>query len=231
MAAPDTTNPYAAPSDISGPVIGSSYLWQIDGLGVMIAQGAVLPKIDLESGSEDPALVEVRRKFMKVHWSMGFMGMGPTMFQFFPKAPRRWEGVPSWIPSMVFMGLWLIICLVIFFTLTRRVSFTTYVRPETEARRRRNRNIRGALYFFSIAFVISPTGFALASSAVVRLEDVFIFVLVGLIGVIATSLWHYLDRPKIHMTLEPGGLLRLGGVHFNAIRRLEDWREESREAL
>jgi hypothetical protein len=230
MAAPDTTNPYAAPSDLNGPATGPSDLWQIDGIGLLVAHGAVLPKIDLESGREDPALVEVRRKFTKVHWSMGFMAMGPTMFQFIPKTSRRWEGVPPWILPMVFMGLWLIICLVVIFTLTRRFSFTTYVRPVTEARRRRNRNIHIALYILSMAVVISPMGYGLASSAVVRLEDSFIFVLVGLIGVIATSLWHYLDRPKIRMTLEASGWLRLAGVHFNAIRRLEDWREETREA-
>ncbi|RYD27315.1 MAG: hypothetical protein EOP87_21365, partial [Verrucomicrobiaceae bacterium] len=197
MADPDTTNPYAAPSDLSGPAIGQSHLWQIDGIGLLVADGAVLPKVDLGSGSKDPALVEVRRKFTKVHWSIGFMGIGPMFFQFIPRTSRRWEGVPFWIPMVAFFGVWLAIYLVIFLTLTRRVSFTTYVLPLIEARRKRNRNIRGVIYFSSMALMISPLVLLYSSHS--SFSAVGTLVAIGLTGMIATALWQYHDRPKIHM--------------------------------
>ncbi len=229
MAAPDTTNPYAAPSDLSSPTTGPSHLWQIEGIGLLVAHGAVLPKVDLESGSEDPALVEVRRKFAKAHWSMGFMGFGPMMFMIVPRLLKKWDVAPFGITMIVLSVAWLAVYLLILLTLTRRLSFTTYVPPAAEARRKRNRNLRGALYFLSIAAMICPMGFAFTNPMGVRFADLIGLIFVGLIGMIATALWQYQDRPKIRMALESNGWLRLTGVHFNAIRRLEAWREDHRE--
>ncbi|WAC19187.1 hypothetical protein OVA24_18325 [Luteolibacter sp. SL250] len=228
MAAPETTNPYAAPSAINSPATGPSHLWQIDGIGLLVAHSAVLPKIDLESGSEDPSLVEVRRKFVKAHWSMGFMGLLAMMFQFIPKPLRSWDGHRFWISLIVFFGVWLGLYLLIHLTLSRRVRFTTYVQPAAEARRKRNRNIRGVIYSVSIAFMISPLVLLYSDQA--ALPDTNILLIIGVIGVIACVYWQYQTRPKIHMTLESNGWLRLGGVHSSAIRRLEAWREEHREA-
>ncbi|MBX3743277.1 MAG: hypothetical protein KF712_19990 [Akkermansiaceae bacterium] len=224
MAAPDTTNPYAAPSAISSPATGPSHLWQIDGIGVLVAHGAALPKVDLESGSEDASLVEVRRKFVKAHWSMGFMGLAAMMYQFIPKPLRSWEGHRFWISLIVFFGVWLGVYLLISLTLTRRVRFTTYVQPAAEAQRKRNRNIRAVIYSVSIACMISPLVLLYTDQTV--LPDTGILVVIGLIGVIACVYWQYQNRPKIHMTLEADGWLRLGGVHSSAIRRLEEWRKD-----
>jgi hypothetical protein len=229
MAAPDTNNPYAAPSDLSTPNNGPSHQWWIDGVRLVVAHGAVLPKIDLETGSEDPSLEEVRRKFAKAHWSMALMGIGPVVFKFVPKAPQWREDFPLWSIPGVYFGTWLIIGFVIFFTLTRRVTFTTYTNRETEIRRKRNRNIRIALYFLSFAALISPVGFVFSGSTGIQFADFDGLLFAGLIGVIATTFWQYYDRPKIHMTLAGDGWVKLKGVHFNAIRRLETWNSQPPE--
>lgn len=234
MAAPDITNPYAAPSDISGPTTGPSHLWQVEGIGLLVAHGAVLPKVDLESGSEEASLVEVTRKFTKAHWSMGFMGLGPMMFLIVPRLLKKWDTIPSGvsfgIAVMILSVAWLAVYLLILLPLTLRLSFTTYVHPATEARRKRNTNIRGVLYFLSFTILISPLGFVFANSNILQSAGLFGILLLGFISVIAVSLWRYQDRPKIRMALESNGWLRLTGVHFNAIRRLEDWRTEQQEA-
>ncbi len=229
MAAPDTTNPYAAPTDPSGPA-AASHLWQIEGIGLLVSDGAVLPEIDLEFGIGGPALVEVRRKFTKAHWSTGFMGLFALMFQLIPRPLRSWDGHAFWVSLIVFFGVWLGLYLLIFLTLNRRVRFTTYVDPAAEARRKRNRNICGVIYTVSMAFVILPLLVLVFHPHLSALPDTWILVVIlGVIGMIACAYWQYQTRPRIHMTLEANGWLRLGGVHPDAIRRLEEWKEDHRE--
>jgi len=224
MAAPDTTNPYAAPSDISSPAFGPSYLWQIDGIGLLVRNGAVLPRIDLESGSEDAALVEATQKFTKGHWSMAFMGIVMPLFQFAPRSFKDWKGLPMWASFVIVFGVWLIAYGIIFYFLSKRFRFTIYRDPTVEARRKRNRNIRAVLYFLAFALMFLPSLLLFTASSRTHYGAIVAAIVVGLIGMVANALWQYYDRPKIHMSLAEDGWLKLGGIHFRAIEKLEAWK-------
>jgi hypothetical protein len=187
-----------------------------------VQDGTLLPKVDLETGGTDPALAAVGRKFVKAHWSMGSIGLGPMLFIFLDKALKRWDVIP-WGFSMSAIGMiWLAVYLMIFLMLRRRVIFTTYADPPKEARRKRNRNIRGALYPLSIAALVTALYFLFTDLTTFQTVAVSVVLFLAAAGMIVISLWQYRERPTITMTPGADGWVKMAGAHPDALRYLED---------
>lgn len=238
MAAPDSTNPYAAPSDLNLEGSPANSLWQVHGIHLMVADGAMLPKIDLETGSENPSLEEKKRQFTKVHWAsrVWFLLCTPMIvgLSFIRDEGMKWDQFPPGTSiAVIYGGAFILLSIVAIFLrpLNQRVTFTTCVDRRTERLRHRNKHIRGILYLLCIAALTYP----LVSMATRDLSSPSGKLLGGVVmaatGMLALGIWQYYDRPKIHMTLEADGWLKLHGVHFNAIRRLETWTTRPPEAL
>jgi hypothetical protein len=235
MAAPDTNNPYAAPSELSTPCNGPSDLWQIDGIGLLVANGAVLPKIDLETGLENPSLEEKERLVTKIHWvSRGWFLLCIPMFaslSFIRDEGMMSDRLPLWISTAVIYGGAFIlfgIVAILLKPLNQQLNFTTWVDPLTERRRNRKHHIRSFLYVFCIVALIYPL-VSLTMQPSPSSGKLLGGAIVAAVGMLALGIWQYYDRPKIHMTFAADGWVKLKGVHFDAIRRLETWNSQPPE--
>lgn len=218
------SNPYAPPAGTESFVPENLPSWEIDGIGLLVRDGTVLPRIDLETGDEDPELVERKRKAVKGHWFLSLISLVAPSFQFIPKSLRTWEGIPFWLPMVIFFGIWLIAYLLIITTMIRRMTFVTYVDPAVEARRSRKKHLQMALYALSIGLMIAPLVIGATSSFSLGFTNIIGGVIAGTLGMLAVSLWQYYDRPKIHTKAQSDGRIRLGGIHPAALRRLETWK-------
>lgn len=215
------SNPYAPPAGSESFAPENLPPWQVEGIAVLVRDGAVLPRIDLETGDESPELVERKRKVVKGHWSLSLMSVAPALYQFIPGSMRTWEGVPFWLPMVVFFGIWLIAYFVIITTVVHRMTFVTYCHPVAEARRNRNRHLRTGLFILSTALLIGPLIIGATLSLSLDFANIIGGAVAGILGMLTISLWQYYDRPKIHMTARSDGRVRLGGIHDSALRRLE----------
>lgn len=67
------SNPYAPPSIINPPVCGR--LWYVEGTRIFVSNGAVLPRIELETGETGEHLIATNKDYTKAPppWILGMM--------------------------------------------------------------------------------------------------------------------------------------------------------------
>ncbi|WAC19188.1 hypothetical protein OVA24_18330 [Luteolibacter sp. SL250] len=218
------TDPYAPPAVDEPAAERRDSAWHVEAGCIHVQDGAVLPAIDLETGGTNPALKPVERKFVKAHWSMGSVGLGPLLFLILPRHLKKWDAIPVGISMTVIAMVWLSVYLVIFLALSHRMTFTTYAHPVEEARRKRNKNIRGTLYPLSLVLLISSIYLLFKDTTAFQSTALTCMIVLSVIGMIAISLWQYKERPTLIMTLGSDGWLKLAGIHPDALRHLEDGR-------
>jgi hypothetical protein len=213
-------NPYTPPTVQEAVTEPGDAIWYVSEHAIHVRDGALLPRVDLQTGSTDPALAVVGRKYVIAHWSMSSIGLGPLLFLILLKL-KKWDAIPAGISITIISTIWLTAYLMIYLTLTRRVTFTTYAQPTEEARRKRNRNIRGTLYPLSLVLLVSSMYLLSKDTTADQTTALTGVIVLSVIVLIALSLWQYKERPTIIMSMGSNGWLKLAGVHPDAIRHME----------
>ncbi len=179
----------------------------------MARNGAMLPKVDLETGVSDGEMTAVRRTldFARSQWVIGPVAVvGFFIYQGSVFATNHdWPGWPLMWGILIF-GRVLRAAL-------KEGPTTIWEFREAAGERRRQyrRKWRVGLLFVAFAMLI---GGAMLSAGSNSLDTGLLFCGFGLLAI--QSIWAFFDRPKTRSESAPRGWLRIRNIHPEAMARL-----------
>lgn len=212
-------NPYATTEVFFEPPPPEAF-WYTEGLAVYARNGAVLPAIDLETGEEGEELVAVTRSIRKVSW-VNFIGF-PILILFY--ILRKIYDEPLKGPGLI----WILIlsCSTIAFRffiqkfwpkLKPKIMEVQYFRNGKTVRKEKIRQwLLAVLAILSFCVLVStaPLYVWYGEPKLISLA------VLGLGGIIATGVYGYLHRSKIHLSAGPDDWIRFGNVSQIATSKL-----------
>jgi hypothetical protein len=218
-------NPYAPPS-IGETEMPSLLDWKLEGVGLLVKNGATLPKIDLETGEKGDEMKSIHRILDQALlsmflWALPFCGLG-----FF--------GYRSLKINLMTIA---IAAVVILFVITQiqnlrgvypqRVIAFEFIGKQREKRRRaRYKWGAGLLLIIVVIFFSTPL---LVQSLVENKIPVLtgLACTIALLGSIAT--WIIVDHPKAKTLRGPKGWMKISPIHpdaFTFLHQLEGIRQQ-----
>jgi len=207
------SNPYAPPK--SAEVESSSLPpWQCYGERVVARNGAVLPKVDLETGVSDGELTGISRTYQPAGAGQAFRVV--LLIAVYMIAKDLLHTDESWL-------LWAVVggSIVVNWLLRLRgnvggtVTVTEYREAARERRLAFRRKLRGGMLLLSLVLIIGGPWLVSPS------YQTDLSLLLGGIGVlVARAVWAAFDRPKTRSESGPAGALRIRNVHPEAMVKL-----------
>jgi|GEM_PF-4039452 len=216
------TNPYAPPksTEVESPSLPS---WYCYGERVVARNGAVLPKIDLETGVSDGEMTAISRAYQPAGAGQAFRVL--LLIAVYMIAKNVLHTDESWL-------LWTVIggSIVVNWLLRLRgnvggtVTITEYREAARERKVSTRRKVRAGMLFLSLALMIG--GPWLFSSS----YPADLYPLLGGLGLlVARTIWAAFDRPKTRSESGPAGALRIRNVHPEAMVKLRRIEAQERE--
>lgn len=219
-------NPYAPP-ETRGEAPPRQGDWYTEGTTILVADGAVLPAIDLETGESSEGLIEVRRMFSIAGATLSLWCMIPALLNLMPK---EWKRVfrPSHDNFGILITALLVLMAVHLFLvfwrprlLGKHVRFRMYRTQEAERKTKWTRIIAAAWFSISVLIMLVP-GIVIVSSG--RLSDFFTLVFglmgIGMISMFGCAAWQLYRLPKIRLKGFSGQWLRIHGACDEALAHL-----------
>ncbi len=220
-------NPYAPPA-VTEPEASSVLYWQCYGARVMGRNGAVLPKVDLETGVSEGEMTGVWRSYQTVG-GIRFLGLilPVSLFIYVRNTFGIGQDWPMWafIVMFVFVGKILRVG-------SSNDSITLWEFRESARERRRLLRQRWRLGMLCFSFLLMIGGpmllehFAPFGSAwPLRLLSC------GMGLLLVNGIWKLVDRPKTHCERGPAGWLRIRNVQPEAMVKLRQIEAEDRAKI
>ena len=217
------SNPYAPPS-VKETEANNNHYWQVDGIGILARNGALLPKVDLETGYQSDDMKCVPRVLQVA----GAMGIARTM-----------AGIGIYLAIKSFTNLEGPVIFVCLFAALFVLARLSQLRGSTNERlmvwehiengklrgRRARRKLRiwamfGAAFLYLLGMILAAS--AGASSAGGLAGALFIV----LVLIIALAIWSVVDAPKVKSLAGPPGWMRISPVHETALALLRQLENE-----
>jgi hypothetical protein len=215
----DSANPYAPPTALDAPPVQEKFRWYLAGRGLYLRDGAVLPKIELETGDSGNHLIEVSNHFSKPRWQVSLIvGLLPMLILFLFRRP---EGMPlPYQPLLLTLGTMFAARLLITRfrpdIYWRRIGFKTY-RSASNERMRKQRDFWNTLLSYSPPLIAAGI-----FSLLVDYMEYFGIGLIafGSIGLFIRYLWKRKSALKIRPAEGLNGWIRVSEIHPLAMQRL-----------
>jgi hypothetical protein len=211
-------NPYASPATTE-PEAPPSRVWQLDGIGVLVKNQAVLPPVDLNTGETGEGLKCVRRAFVKQSPGSSILYWGILLGYVFLSGKTDIGTLP------LMTGLFVILFLfkqvqALRASPSQRLNVMEYIGPRSI----RGYVARGAwrrrIYFLLIAAFIF-------SAAVDHHPDTQVMILfLAFGGFFANLVWAIVDKPPARSQAGPPGWMRISPIHPDAARHLAELQKE-----
>ncbi len=209
-------NPYAPPA-VAETEAGSSRYWRIDGAGIILKNGATLPKIDLDSGvSEDEGKL---RSIQRIHQNVG----GGSIIRIFVLVALYLVLNSYFKISGVSIFLFFIIGTVLFSRFmnlsgvqSTRIVFWIF----TEERRAKRAAIRRYIRLGTLALLVVGLIVRMLLPFGATPFDFLKIYFFWICLMIALGLWALFDRPKFKIRAADPGWLRITPVHPKALEFL-----------
>ncbi len=212
-------NPYAPPEIIDEPP-GGINLWYVEGNKIFVRDGAILPRIELETGETGEHLVATKRDFTKfpIFWPVGLFIIIGTI-SFFGKTVPAWMTIAgAAVIGMVFTQIshrWLPASFSI-----RTIRFHVGRSPASNRIRNRHILISFSIFMGSLVLAVAIAnlrwqidGHALA----------LICLGIGAAGSFAAGAYHLLTRRDIRMSAGPNEWVILKGASPMALTSLQEF--------
>jgi hypothetical protein len=219
-------NPYAPPK-VDESEAPSAIYWQCYGERVLARNGAMLPKVDLETGASDDEMTSVARSYQAAGAGHVFKIAMFVGIYFFAQA--LFENDSEWL-------LWTLVGASIVMGWLGRLrggqtgAITIWEFRETVRERRRQirRKIRISLLAGSfLLMILGPS--LLLSSGPFHAAWVLRLITTGLVLLLANALWAMFDRPSTRSESGPDGWLRIRKVHPAAMAKLRKIEAEQQQ--
>jgi hypothetical protein len=219
-------NPYAPPK-VDESEAPSAIYWQCYGERVLARNGAMLPKVDLETGASDDEMTSVARSYQAAGAGHVFKIAMFVGIYFFAQA--LFENDSEWL-------LWTLVGASIVMGWLGRLrggqtgAITIWEFRETVRERRRQirRKIRiGLLAGSFLLMILGPS--LLLSSGPFHAAWVLRLITTGLVLLLANALWAMFDRPSTRSESGPDGWLRIRKVHPAAMAKLRKIEAEQQQ--
>lgn len=210
-------NPYAPPK-VEETQASSILYWQCYGERVMARNGAMLPKVDLETGASDVEMTSVARSYQAV--GAGQFIRIAVFAGIYVFAQNAFGSDVEWI-------IWTFLAAFILFGWLGRlkggrsgtITIWEFREASREQRRRVRRRIRTGLFILAcLLMIVAPT--VMLDSNLFDTVWLLRWILGGLILLIANVIWSMFDRPSTRSESGPEGWLRLYRVHPEAMMKL-----------
>lgn len=220
------SNPYAPPS-VDESEAPSAIYWQCYGERVMARNGAMLPKVDLETGASDEEMTSVARSYQAAGAGHLFKIAVFVGIYFF--ARDSFERDSKWL-------LWAIVGASILTSWLGRLrggqsgAITIWEFRETARHRRRQirHKIRiGLLIGSAVLMILGPS--LVLNSGPFHTTWVLRLVTAGLVLLLANAVWAIFDRPSTRSESGPSGWLHIRKVHPEAIAKLRKIEAEQQQ--
>lgn len=220
-------NPYAPP-ETRGEVPPWQGDWYTEGTTILVADGAALPAIDLETGEISFSLKEVKRRFSVAGATIGIWGMIPGLIKLLPKDWKRQFPLTSDDLPVVIAAIVVLFILHCYVALRRPnllgkcVRFTTYRNPEQERKRKRSKLL--LIIWFCLS-VLGPAGVLLFFILDLNPINASLPSITGVLGIsvvsmLAAAIWQWFHQPKIRFKGFSGKWLRVTGACDEALAHL-----------
>ena len=219
------TNPYAPPT-VTEPEASSTLYWQTDGAGVLARNGAMLPKVDLETGVADGEMTAVSRNYQAAGVGQVFRIL--LLIAVFALAKSVFDIDEDWLLWGLIGGSVLLSWLM---QLRGKHRGTITIWEFREAARERRRKLRGkwraGLLFLSFFLMVAgPT--LLVNTGPFHSQWGLRLVSCGMGLFVANVIWSMMDRRKSRLTAGPPGWLRITRVDPQALAELAGLEAEER---
>lgn len=220
------SNPYAPPK-VDESEAPSAIYWQCYGERVLARNGAMLPKVDLETGVSDEEMTSVARSYQAA--GAGHVFKIVLFLGIYAFAQGFFESDSEWM-------LWTLVGASIVIGWLGRLrggqtgAITIWEFRETARERRRQirRKVRiGLLAGSSVLMILGPS--LLLSSGPFHSAWVLRLISAGLVLLLANALWALFDRPSTRSESGPNGWLRIRKVHPEAMAKLRQIEAEKQQ--
>jgi len=221
------SNPYAPP-ETRGEAPPRQGDWYTEGTTLFVADGAVLPAIDLETGETFGNLIEVNRKFAVAGATFGLWGIVPSLFKLIPKEWKR-EFRPGSNDFWILIAAALVLIAVHIFVIFRRpsllgkcVRFTTHRNAEQERKRKRSKIL--LIIWFCLS-LLGPVGVLLFIILDIRpitasLPSIITVMAISVASMLAAAIWQWFHQPQIRLKGFSDKWLRVHGACDKALAHL-----------
>jgi len=220
-------NPYAPP-ETRGEAPPRQGDWYTEGTTIFVADGAVLPAIDLETGEISENLIEVRRKFAIAGATIMIWGMIPGLFNLLPREWRqqfRATGNDHYILLAAVVVLFLLhagIALTRPSLLGQCVRFTTHRNAEQERKRKRSKILLVIWFCLSLLGPVSVLLFIILDIRPINasLPSIITVMAISVASMLAAAIWQWFHQPQIRLKGFSGKWLRVHGACDAALAHL-----------
>lgn len=217
------SNPYAPPT-VAETEARSTRYWQVEGIDLVAKNGAILPKVDLDTGVSEGEMKCIQR----VGYNTGVKVLRPMFIVVAVIILNRFGTLE---PVPVFL------CFAIGLAIIGRIqalrgkptdrlqvwAFAEAGRAKSAARRRRIRI--GAMLLTAAALFLCPM---LLSSHIGNFGEWMLGLFIGgIMLILALAIWAVIDSPKSRIKATSSGWLRISPIHPDALNFLMS-REEAR---
>ena len=210
------TNPYAPPK-VAELESASLRYWQCYGARVMARNGALLPKVDLETGVSEGEMTSVARTY-QVAGVGRFMRVG-LLIGMYLIARNFLHIAGPWLLWGMMGGSVILNWLIrIRGTAGGMITIWEFRESVREHRRKLRQRWRNGLLFVSLSLMILTP---LIGQFVNRMDfHDFKFFVSGFGLLLVSMIWAFIDRPKTPSESGPAGWLRIRNVHPDAMVKL-----------
>lgn len=218
-------NPYAPPETRGeAPRQGD---WYTEGTTIYVADGAVLPAIDLETGEVSENLIEVRRKFSVAGTTLALWAVFACLFNLLPTEWKHVFDTNNDDFDILIGALFVLIAAhlaVVFWRpklLGKCVRFKVFETPQAQKKTKRTRLVILIWAFLSVLCCLIP---ALVFANTRGMPDRMNFVIIGMVAsgvsMLACIVWQFFRLPKIRYKGFSGKWLRVHGACDEALSHL-----------
>lgn len=209
-------NPYAPPK-VAEPESASLRYWQCYGARVMARNGAMLPKVDLETGVSGGEMTAVARTYQVASVSR-FMTVGPLIAMYLIARNVYHIAGPGLLWGVIGGSALLNWLLRIRGTAGGMITVWEFREADRERRRKLRQRWRNGFLFLSLAVMIL-TVFPAQNANKLNFHG-FMFFVSGFGLLVVYTARGFIDRPKTSSESGPAGWLRIRNVHPEAMVKL-----------
>jgi len=221
-------NPYAPP-ETRGEGPPRQEDWYTEGTTIYVADGAVLPAIDLETGEVSEDLIEVRRKFSVAGTTLALWAVFVCLFNLLPTEWKHVFDTNNDDFDILIVAFFVLIVAHLAVVLWRPkllgkcVRFKAFETPQAQRKTKRTRLVILLWTFFSVLCCLIP---ALIYAKTRGMTNQTNFVNIGMAtggaSILACIVWQFFRLPKIRYKGFSGKWLRVHGACDEALSHLRE---------